>query len=390
MNTYIIKSEFLDEKDAYNNINGVEYIKDLLKKRGNWREIDINIAKKEKIKTIDFVYLDGIYLYDKEINNYLKDCKIVLSNITNMVSDNDSISNKYKLIDNLKKTDIPRKHLLEQYYVNLYNIYHDNKKSLKISKEFYTYYEDIFNKYKILIFKPIHGIQGKDIRVFDNVKDFIKYIEELIIDKKNLLSTMNIKDYYKTGMKAQYKFFNIEWVLQEYIDNPLLFNEKKFHIRGYFIYHYFNSKETEKKEKKYYISKNMKIFTAISPYKNNDYYNKDIHDTHAGSSIKGLSFYNDLSNMLGKDKTNYVYEQIKNIFKYVGKIINSKCFEEALNCFHIFGYDVMITENLDVKIIETNYRPGYPRLDIFDGIMTKIIDYHFPPLNIQEDSDNIN
>jgi hypothetical protein len=268
------------------------------------------------------------------------------------------------------------KRLRELFFEDLYKTTEDLKK---------------FEKFKNRLPENLLDISKLKINtLFDNVKDFIKYIEELIIDKKNLLSTMNIKDYYKTGMKAQYKFFNIEWVLQEYIDNPLLFNEKKFHIRGYFIYHYFNSKETEKKEKKYYISKNMKIFTAISPYKNNDYYNKDIHDTHAGSSIKGLSFYNDLSNMLGKDKTNYVYEQIKNIFKYVGKIINSKCFEEALNCFHIFGYDVMITENLDVKIIETNYRPGYPRLDIFDGIMTKIIDYHFPPLNIQEDSDNIN
>jgi len=377
---YLVRSEFMNDIDPVKKIKKLDYFINLFKKRGNWKEFNPslnrgkNIKNGLKVKNPDLLYLDGEYLYDKKYSN-LRNYKIKLANISDMKSDNDSISSKYNLIENLKKTNIPRKHLQEQIYINLYDIYKIKEKAdSRKENELIEYYKKLFDKYKVMIFKPIFGIQGRDIIVFDNFNDFYNTINNMIEEKKNKLKNMNETEYYKKGVEARYFGFNIEWILQEYITNPLLFKDRKFHIRGYFIYHCINSKE-----KKFYLSKNMTIFTAKLPYKNSNYQNKDIHDTHAEDTIKGLSFYNDISNMLGKEKTKEIEEQIKTIFKYISSIINSKCYPEAENCFHIFGYDVMITDDLKVKIIETNYRPGSPRIDILSGLFDKIIDYHFPP-----------
>lgn len=69
-------------------------------------------------------------------------------------------------------------------------------------------------------------------------------------------------------------------VASTYIKNPLLTPEgKKFHLRMYFYVcigknGYFKSE----------LWKEGKILTAAEPYKNEDYGNRKIHDTHAGST----------------------------------------------------------------------------------------------------------
>jgi GTP-binding protein len=44
-----------------------------------------------------------------------------------MATDNHSISDKYKLLENLKKTNIDPKHLVDQYFVNLYDLYSEKE-----------------------------------------------------------------------------------------------------------------------------------------------------------------------------------------------------------------------------------------------------------------------
>ena len=375
--TYLIKQEFLNDKIPLTETPKIDIFKKEFEKRGNWLEYDES-QNQNKTKPIDFLYMDGKYLVDKSLWKYNK----ILSSRVDMASDNHSISDKYKLIENLKKTNINRKHLLNQTFVNLYDIY---KKP-----SFLGYYKSLFNKYKVLIFKPIHGIKGQDMETFDDFNNFKKFVNKLISRMQHKLKNFNQQEYDKMGIEKRYRIYNIEWVLQEYIINPLLFNQRKFHMRGYFIYYRPSNKtktktktKTSSSSKEGYILNNMTLFTAKDPYKTSDFGNKDIHDTHYKNTMIGVSFQDDITNMLGKEKSQNILNQITDIFKNVLKVINAKCFQESQNCFQIFGADLIITDDLTVKIIETNYMPGSPRIEVLQNIMTQIVDPLFKPQNSQ-------
>lgn len=356
--SYLIKQEFLEDKIPLTYTKKIQLFEKEFEERSNWKKYDVN----KPSTPIDFLYMDGKYLVDKSLWKYNK----VLSSSVDMGTDNHSISDKYKLIENLKKTNINRKHLLEQTFINLYEIY---KNPSKLGS-----YKSLFNKYKVLIFKPIHGIKGQYMQTFDNFNNFKKFTMNLISRMYHKLKNFDPQEYNKMGIEKKYKTYNIEWVLQEYIINPLLFKERKFHMRGYFVYY-----KPEKAPKEGYILNNMTLFTAKDPYKTSDVGNKDIHDTHYKNTMVGVSFYNDISDMIGPEKTTLIMNQIVHIFKNVLKVINAKCFEDSQNCFQIFGFDAMITDDFNVKIIETNYMPGSPRIEVLQNIMTEIVDPLFKP-----------
>lgn len=359
--TYLIKQEFLNDKIPLSNTTKIDAFKKEFQKRGNWNEYDL----KDATKPIDFLYVDGKYMVDKSLWKYNKN----LTSMVDMASDNHSISDKYKLLDNLKKyTDIDRKHLLNQTFINLYNIY---KKPSQL--ESYKYF---FDKYQVLIFKPIHGIKGQDMETFDNFDKFKIFVNKLVTRMKPKFKNFNLQEYNKMGIERRYQVYNIEWVLQEYITHPLLYKDRKFHMRVHFVYN-----KQHNKTKEGYILDNMTMFTAKEPYKTTDVGNKDIHDTHYKNTMVGINFRNDVTDIIGPENTKYIMNQIVHIFTNVLKIINANCFTESKNCFHIFGCDVMITHDFNVKLLEANYMPGSPKIELLQHIINKIVDPLFPPKN---------
>ena len=87
---------------------------------------------------------------------------------------------------------------------------------------------------------------------------------------------------------------------------------------------------------------------------------------------------------------NIIVYLLFHIFKNVLKVINAKCFEDSKNCFQIFGFDAMITDDFNVKIIETNYMPGSPRIEVLQNIMTEIVDPLFKSKKSQKQSQQSN
>jgi hypothetical protein len=358
---FLIKQEFLEDQIPLTSTKKIKVFENEFIKRGNWVKFNENSPPGE---TIDFLYTDGKYFFDKSLYKYNK----ILTTVINMKDDNHSISDKYNLIENLKKTDINTKHLLDQYHINMYNIY---KNKLIIEN-----YKPLFDKYKVLIFKPIHGLKGENIQTFDNFDNFSKFINDFLVENNSKLQKFVEEKYNQLGVELKYYQYNIEWVLQEYIINPMLFKNLKFHLRGHFVYY-----KPLNKEKEGYIQDNMTLFTAKKPYKLSDYDNKDIHDTHYKSTLEGITFKNNLIQILGKEKSKDIMDQIIHIFGNVLKVINAKCYPESQNCFNIFGFDIIITSDYIVKIIETNFIPGSPRIDLLQNIMTEIVDPLFPPKN---------
>ena len=161
-----------------------------------------------------------------------------------------------------------------------------------------------------------------------------------------------------------------KWVIQEYINNPLLFKNKKFHIRVYFLYIPPNQG---------YLLDIGKIFTAKSNYIKGDYQNQDIHDTHLKSTPKALYFDRDFVAEFGVKKARLIVKQMLRIFKDVLKCIDAKCYTESPTCYEVFGADVMIDEEFVAKLIEVNTKIGlgsYPgdKIDINKIIFENTLD----------------
>ena len=128
------------------------------------------------------------------------------------------------------------------------------------------------------------------------------------------------------------------------------------------------------------------IATAKKPYISDNYYDNSIHDTHFYKNKKPLYFPDDLVSNYGKQKYGIIFKQIVTIFKGVHKCIRAKCYSESKHCFRLFGGDIMITNDFNVKIIEVNEKPSCSIFNLnkithhlFENIMEKIVDKHFPP-----------
>ena len=342
--TYLILSNNSDKK----------IVNEIFSKRGNWKEY--NQKGKE---SLDYIYIYGEFKFNTSLYN--KRC--LLKNISDYKEEG-KITNKNKLFQNLEKIKGGKKYIVDNFKVDLENINHNKV-------------EDLFKKYKILIFKPIYGYKGTAIEVLTSYEKFVEFV--------------NREDYFKQLKKLNEGKLSREkmsqWVLQEYINNPLLIDNKKFHIRLYYLVH---------RDEKYLLNDGL-IFTAISEYKREDYTNKDIHDTHSyyRHADDVLKYPKDLK-FLGSKIQTHIHNQIIDLFNKVGEIDNFGCYPESKDCYRLLGPDIMITDDYQVKVLEINGVPGIPTIKskfgrkLFENEISLMVDSTFPPQNkIEEDNDFI-
>jgi hypothetical protein len=327
----------------------------ILEKRGNWRPYN---PKKDKDK-VDFMYIYADFKYDKRLFSL----KCLLKNVT--IKRGIKSTDKNILFEELEKIPSAKEYLVGNYYVNLKNM---NMNMIR----------KMFEKYDVLIFKPIHGWSGIGVEVFESFQKFYDYVNSDFFKK-------SLDPIKKKIPNKDLNKFN-DWVLQEYINNPMLIDGKKFHIRGYSLVH----------QEKKYILRRAEIFSAGKNYKKEDYQNKNIHDTHLYRHPDLLKFYPEDLGVNQKIKYE-IQQQMENLFHLIGgidKVFN--CYSESKDCYQVFGFDVMITNDYQVKIIEINENPRLPSLEdkfgkyIFENEIRLMVDPIFPPKNkVEEESDFI-
>lgn len=258
----------------------------------DWRELSIDETKKEG-------YVDFMLTFKHSITPYDVKCKL-----KSMLNDDRSvIGNKYNLYTNMLKQfpAITQKHLMKT---------HNIKDVTSINEQ-------------IMIIRPVKKYLGggKDIEIVTSNKEF-----------------QNVKfDLLK-------KYDTV--IISEYLTNPLLFEDRKFHIRAYMI--------VVSQPYKYKLIKSGKILTAKDNYKNNDWHNKNIHDTHVKSTPKNLYFPDDLK--LQKNELDLIMSQMQKIADCIGTILRGHAnpFPESDVGFTILGLDFMITTDYVVKLLEVN------------------------------------
>lgn len=288
---------------------------------------------------IDYVYLDGKYAYHSKYYS-------LKNNVRNIINDNSryKIGLKNKSITNLNKIPELSKYIFKQYEFDLLNYY---KNETKIN----TLLDKLFINNNVYIFKAVNERAGRGNQVITSKTQFITFTKDII---KQHSFSWNEQKQTKTADTQPFRI----WVLQEFLKDPLLINYKnndkyKFHIRHYLFYNPNNNNS--------FFYKYGEIIPAIKPYVNGDYTNKDIHDTHlAGRSDLNLIYPNALN--ITKKQIEKINKQIKQLYSGLIKILNNSndtnCFTESKKCYHVFGIDLFITNDYNIKLIEVNHNIG--------------------------------
>ena len=275
-------------------------------------------------KNPDFLYVEGRYQYDKRLYS-------VVPYLKNLSNENKRVfTNKENLYRQLKN----KGYMMKSY-------------SLDLDKQPFTQLKNKVDN-KVWILKPSEGWAGKGIKMIVAEKD---------------LEKLNPDDRYR------------KWVMQEYITKPYLFQKKKFHLRCLFML---------RDNGEGYIFKYMPVYLAKEEY-SIDYRNLEEHISHYDPEQKAIYF--PTSFKLKPEQTTYIMAQIIIIFKDVMQLTDLACYPKIERCYEIFGADLMLTDELEVKLIEINekiglkeFRDGKIKFNelLFKGQIMRVVNDIFP------------
>jgi len=301
-----------------------ELINSLLQKRKNWN--------KTEVFPNDFLLFLNYYDFNKNNRKHF----YKKSNMKSLVNnENNYLISKDKVFNSLK--NLNSKYKLDEIKLDSKNI---NKYKNSI--------QDLFDKYNLLIIKKVKSYAGRDI-YFSN--SFSNLVNQIINEKGT-------------------------FVIQEYIKNPYLINNKKFHFRVNILVTFFN------KIIKLYFNKDILMGFAQKEFILNKL-NKNIHNSHfRNKEINIFPEYFIENNLLTNENINYIYKQLYDILKSIKNNIDISCYSDSNFCFELYGLDLMITEDLNLKLIEFNFNPGMKMKNynqFFEGLLEKTIDEIYPP-----------
>lgn len=270
-------------------------IDELFKIRGNWVKHN-GIDNK-----IDFIRLDGKHYFDKRNRKY----KVIIKNIVN--DGKKKLDVKSNLIKTLgKKSYLPITYIFDHY------------------EELNKIKDKLISEERAWILKPDGGFAGEGIKIY----------------KK--------KDLNKIKLNNKYKRYN----LQEYIENPLLIDGKKFHLRVLFLY---KASSPLNKSLSFWF-KHIPVYLAKKKFKYNNFDDDEIHISHYDEKQEAI-YLEDLN--FNKKQLTKILMEMKIILNDLAKNLKAECYKgDCLRCYEMFGIDLMITDDYEVKLLEFNSKIG--------------------------------
>lgn len=271
-----------------------------------------------------------VFMWLEQLNNnkfdtryYNTECFIM--NI--LSSEKNIIANKYQLYINFNKY-FPKE--CEKYMAKSWNFTTFLKHHTKVKEIIHQNTDDTHFKY-VYIVRPVGvgAFSGKDI--------FIVYNKKTLDNSKKIIG----------------KYENT--IISNYITNPMLFEGRKFHLRTYFLVATINGKY------KTYFYELYELFTAEKQYNNNDFLDKDIHDTHFKSTPRDIQCPYDLEPDLQKIFNNKIYPKMQDCMFYISKMMEKYTipYPQSKNAFEVFGCDFLVKDNYDVILMEINDKTGF-------------------------------
>lgn len=192
-------------------------------------------------------------------------------------------------------------------------------------------YKKIFDSKWIL--KPKLGYGGIGITVVDDYNTFEKFI---------------------SSTSEQY-------IMARYIDNPLLIDGKNSVTR------FFITLLREKNKLRVFLLPYGILRLAKKKYKMSDVYDSDRDNLHLKNTDTKI-FTKFVDKKLGVKKRSYLLDQVKKFIRSMKKVFTLECYDNNEKCYELLAVDIIITDDLKIKVLEINSRPGF-----FDLPMSNIL-----------------
>ena len=292
-----------------------------------WKQIKSKQEALEMNGKIDFFWMGQSNELGNRFDRDLYKIKCISKNLLwrekSHTTGKDVITNKALLYENMKLQfpEIASKHMAESI-----NIKHPENTNFKITPG------------QVWVIRPAgHGAcSGVGVEVITNDT-------ELALARKSTSKYPNV-------------------LLSRYITTPMLWQNRKFHIRAYLLISLHDGFHWS-------FWNRGKIFTAAEPYNENPVTFRDcrIHDTHGKTTPCDIYFPEDLD--LTLKQTDDILHQMRLIMSCAAKIIqpHARKYDESDTAFEVFGVDFMIARDVDtdanqqwiVKLLEINSEAGY-------------------------------
>ena len=305
-----------------------------------WKQVDIKTPNADfawigaTVGTDFLRYEESIYEIKTTLKNLLKGNGVKGYN----TSDPDYpytknvITDKAQLYIELKKKcpEICKKYMAESWFLS------DEKRVAEYSEA-----DD-----GILIIKPLGvGAGGGEGIVY-------------VTNKEELTEFTNA---FKRKRDKKEKGTTKEYLVSKYIRNPMLIEGKKFHLRMYFMVCMRPNNKSD-----WFLFEEGKIITAELPYKDADYMNKKIHDTHFKSTKKNRLFPESRELGISDKEAKSIMQQMREVLRcaydvYKPHIASTR---ESKYGFEVFGCDFMVESDGGVKLLEINARHDYGANDV--------------------------
>ena len=353
----------------------------------------INYCDKKNINVFEIVPFTMIISNSVNIQNTLNKIEKIMDLV------NDNKYSKKNIISNQKYNEIFNE---DKYFDSLKNQY------IYINKNF-------LSKKNYWIIKPPDLYQGKCIEICDSFEEFIKISKKIFkgVDKKLIpeqLDTflkndnkdndtnnsesfknseklltfnncMNITNY-NINLNARKKLIRSrmystnEIIVQKYLDNPLLYKNRKFDIRCFVLldsnFNLFFCREGHLKgSSELYNLNNTNKYIHITNHslqKNSN--NFELYEIGNEMSYKDFKNYL-ITEKIPLEKFDYMINQMKSLIKISFKSVSNKLLKESnILCFEIFGYDFILDNDFKLWILEINNNPG---LSISSPVIEKLV-----------------
>jgi len=195
-----------------------------------------------------------------------------------------------------------------------------------------------------------------------------------VVDKAEIVLVVNDRKVLKKHIK-EYPDIK-EWVLQAYIDKPLLVEGRKFHIRSYVLL---------VGDLEVYLYEEMLALFAMDPYSVDDLENRYSHITNTCVQFdhekfdedKCVKTFKEIQSEIGEDNYTKIFADIKEILKEVFRALEQEFsgFIALPNSFELFGVDFLVDENYNTYILEFNAGPDVKNTgDRLDYIISDLIE----------------
>ena len=227
-------------------------------------------------------------------------------------------------------------------------------------------------------------IETNDTKTMNKYKNLFKDEKKWIIKPENasFRAGIQVVNSYNDMINWIKQYINSNWIIQDYIDNPLTIEGRKMHLRIYVLLI-----KTKKYSQVLVFNKGY-IFLAKTKY------NKNIlaedSNLSGGDSKEQMRLYpHRIIKDYGKEAYKKILQQINVIVKDTmdATIDNLSCINNKINnykCYKFLGYDILVANDFKVYLAEINSRTvnvKFPIENMYKNILSIVLDKSDKPLS---------